>query len=102
MRDNLTSLQRNDIQPLGVNHGDAESHRQFREQYNFPFELLVDEGLQVAEAYGALKEVGNGISRSVVVVGKDGTVLFSEPGAPAMPRIINVVKAAAAASATDD
>ncbi len=96
MRDNLTSLQRNDIQPLGVNHGDAESHRAFREKYNFPFELLVDEGLKVAETYGALNEQGNGNSRSVVVVGKDGTVVFSEPGAPAMPRVINAVKAAAA------
>ncbi len=97
MRDNFTSLQRNDIHPLGVNHGDAESHRTFREKYNFPFELLVDEGLKVAAAYGALNEQGNGISRSVVVVGKDGNVVFSEPGAPAMPRVINAVKTAAAA-----
>jgi thioredoxin-dependent peroxiredoxin len=97
VRDNLTSLQRNDIQPIGVNPGNAESHRQFREKYNFPFELLVDEGLKVAEAFGALNEQGNGISRSVVVVGKDGTVVFSEPGAPAMPRVINAVKAATTA-----
>ena len=94
MRDNLTSLQRADIQPLGVNHDDAESHRAFREKYEFPFELLVDEGLKVSGEYGAINEQGNGISRSVVVVGKDGRVIFSEPGAPAMARVINAVRSA--------
>lgn len=93
MRDNLTSLQRNNIQPLGVNHEDANSHRAFREKYQFPFELLVDEGLKVTGAFGALNEHGNGISRSVVVVGKDGKVVFSEPGAPAVARIVNAVSA---------
>lgn len=93
MRDNLTSLQRKHIQPLGVNHEDATSHRAFREKYQFPFELLVDEELKVTGAYGALNEHGNGISRSVVVVGKDGKVVFSEPGAPAIARIINAVSA---------
>lgn len=92
MRDNLTSLRRYQIEPLGVNPGDAESHRAFREENNFPFELLVDEGLKVANAYGAVKEDGSGVSRSVVVVGKDGRVIFSEPGAPAMQRVINAVK----------
>lgn len=105
MRDNLTSLRKHGIEPIGVNHGSAESHREFRAELSLPFELLVDEGLEVARQYGALKEDGNGISRSVVVVGKDGTVLFSEPGAPAPQRIINAVRAATAeapASTSDD
>jgi peroxiredoxin len=93
VRDNLTSLQRNDIQPLGINQDDAESHRAFREKYRFPFELLVDENLKVTGAYGALNEQGNGISRSVVLVGKDGNVVFSEPGAPALARVINAASA---------
>lgn len=83
-----------DIAPLGVNPGDAASHKAFREKYDFPFELLVDDDLRVAGAYGALNEQGNGIARSVVVVGKDGQVIFSEPGAPAVARIINAVRSA--------
>lgn len=94
MRDNVTSLRKHQIEPLGVNPGDAASHRAFRDENNFPFELLVDEGLTVASAYGAVKEDGSGVSRSVVVVGKDGRVIFSEPGAPAMQRVINAVKSA--------
>lgn len=95
MRDNITSLRRQEIEPVGINPGSAESHQQFREELDLPFPLLVDEGLKVATAYGAVKEDGSGVSRSVVVVGKDGTVVFAEPGAPASQRIINAVRAAA-------
>ena len=95
MRDNITSLRKHQIEPLGVNPGTAESHQQFRAEIELPFELLVDDGLGVASEYGAVKPEGDGISRSVVVVGKDGKVIFSEPGAPAPQRIINAVKAAA-------
>lgn len=94
MRDNITSLRKHQIEPLGVNPDDAASHQAFREENDFPFELLVDEGLEVARAYGAVKDDGSGVARSVVVVGKDGRVIFSEPGAPAMQRVINAVRAA--------
>lgn len=100
MRDNITSLRKHQIEPLGVNHGTAESHQTFREEIELPFELLVDEGLGVATEYGAVKPEGNGISRSVVIVGMDGKVIFSEPGAPAPQRIINAVKAASTGSLT--
>ena len=92
MRDNITSLRRHQIEPVGVNPGSAESHEQFRNELDLPFPLLVDEGLKVATEYGAVKEDGSGVSRSVVIVGKDGTVVFSEPGAPATQRIINIVR----------
>jgi thioredoxin-dependent peroxiredoxin len=94
VRDNITSLRRHQIEPLGINPGDAESHREFREEIKLPFELLVDDGLKIAQQYGAVNDKGTGVARSVVVVGKDGKVLFSEPGAPAMARIVNAVKSA--------
>ena len=94
MSDTITSLRKHEIEPLGVNFGDAESHQAFKAEYNFPFELLVDEDKAVAKAYGAVKEDGESIARSVVVVGKDGKVIFSESGAPATPRIINAVRKA--------
>lgn len=77
-----------------MNPGDAASHQEFREKNSFPFELLVDEELQVASQYGAVNDEGTGISRSVVVVGKDGNVVFSEAGAPAWQRIVNAVRSA--------
>ena len=100
MRDNLTSLRRHQIEPVGVNHGTAESHEEFRKELALPLPLLVDEGMEVATAYGAVREDGSGISRSVVVVGMDGTVVFSEPGAPASARIVNAVRAASGETAS--
>lgn len=101
MSDSITSLRKHEIEPLGVNFGDEESHRAFKAEYSFPFELLVDEGNAVAKAYGAVKDDGESISRSVVVVGKDGKVVFSESGAPAMPRVINAVRKATAGARED-
>lgn len=87
-------MRRNDVEPVGVNPGTAQSHREFREMHDFPFELLVDEGMDVARAYGAVKDNDSGVSRSVVVVGKDGKVIFSQAGAPAWPLVANIVKSA--------
>jgi peroxiredoxin Q/BCP len=100
VRDNITSLRRQQIEPVGVNPGSAESHQQFRDELELPFPLLVDEGLKVATEYGAVKDDGSGNARSVVVVGKDGTVIFSEPGAPASARIVNAVRGASDEGAT--
>ncbi|CAN5760291.1 hypothetical protein BH20CHL2_BH20CHL2_05170 [soil metagenome] len=94
MSDSIASIRRNDIEPLGINPGSAKSHQQFREKLSLPFELLVDEDMEVAKAYGAVKDDATGISRSVVVVGKNGTVVFSSAGAPAWPLFANVVKKA--------
>jgi peroxiredoxin len=79
---------------VGVNHGSAESHETFRKELELPFPLLVDTDMEVAKTYGAVKEDGSGISRSVVVVGTDGTVVFASPGAPAHALVINAVRAA--------
>jgi peroxiredoxin len=47
---------------------------------NFP--LLSDPELAVARAYGALRPDGRSIARSVVVVGQDGIIRYSQAGAP--------------------
>ena len=77
-----------DTEPYGVNPADAASHLAFIEEQQLPFDLLVDEGLHVARAYDALKPEGNSISRTVVVVGKDGRVIFRAAGAPPPEEII--------------
>lgn len=76
------------VEPMGINPGDAESHKAFRREHALNFDLLVDDGAEVARAYGAIRPEGEGIQRSVVVVGKNGTVLFAENGAPPWQRIL--------------
>jgi len=82
-----------DTQPLGINPGSAESHRQFIDQLDLTFDLLVDEGLAVAEAYGVLKPEG-GIRRTVVIVGKNGKIISRAEGAPPPAELLSAISAA--------
>jgi len=92
VRRNLEHLRGAGIEPIGVNPGDAESHRAFRKQHDLTFDLLVDEDARIAHLYGAVKPGGEGIQRSVIIVGKDGKVVFAEHGAPPWQRILSVMR----------
>jgi peroxiredoxin Q/BCP len=83
-----------DTQPFGVNEGDAASHQQFIDELDITFDLLVDEGLQVSAAYDALKPEGNRILRHVVIVGKNGKVIYRAQGAPAPSELLGAIAAA--------
>ena len=88
MRDEIEQFQRAGVQPFGVNHAAIPSHRKYAEKFGFNFPLLSDPDRAVTNAYGALKDDGKGIIRSVVLVSRDGKVLFAERGAPKTPRIL--------------
>jgi peroxiredoxin Q/BCP len=92
VRKNIEHLRGAGIEPIGVNPDDAESHKAFRKEHGLTFDLLVDENAHVATSYGAIKPGGEGIQRSVVVVGKDGKVIFAELGAPPWQRILSAMR----------
>lgn len=94
VRKNITHLRRAGIEPVGVNSDDAESHEKFRDAHGLNFELLVDENGEVASRYGAVKPEGEGILRSVVVVGRNGKIIYSKEGKPPWQLILNAVRAA--------
>lgn len=79
-RDSYEAYQSKDVVVLGVSTDDAKSHAKFTAKHNLPFPLLVDEGGQVAAAYGVygLKKMYGkeymGISRSTFVIGPDGNL----------------------------
>jgi len=84
-----------DTEPYGVNQADAASHQEFRDQLKLPFDLLVDEGLQVAEQYGCLREGDvRRIARTVIIVGKDGRVLYRASGSPPVDELLEVISTA--------
>ena len=91
MRGAVAAFRAIDTEPYGVNQADAASHLAFIEEQELPFDLLVDEGLHVARAYDALKPEGKGISRTVVVVGKDGRIIYRASGAPPPEEIIAAI-----------
>ena len=94
MRDATADFRALDTEPYGVNEGDAVSHLRFIDAFDFPFDLLIDEDLKVATAYDALKPEGGRIQRTVVIVGKDGRILYRATGAPPPADLLAVIRAA--------
>lgn len=92
VRKNITHIRKAGVEPVGVNPGDADSHERFREAHALNFELLVDEDARVAKAYGAIKPDGDGILRAVVVVGKNGKVIYAAEGKPAWQVVMNAIR----------
>jgi len=94
VRETIDEFRALDTDVFGVNGGTAESHAQFADELMLPFDLLVDEGLGVAEAYGAVKPEGGRIDRTVVIIGKDGKILFRANGAPPPDQLLTAIAAA--------
>ncbi len=94
MRDAADDLRAADTEPFGINQADAASHQAFIDAFAFPFDLLVDEGLDVARAYDAMRPEGDFISRTVVIVGKDGQIIFRAQGAPPPAEMLTAIRAA--------
>lgn len=94
MRDAVDQFRAHDTEPYGVNPADAASHQAFIDELDLPFDLLIDEGLRVARAYDALKPDRPSINRTVVVVGKDGRIIFRAEGAPPPAEILAAIAAA--------
>lgn len=65
---------------LGINSDDAKSHRKFRDKFDLPYRLLVDDGHRVADAYGVWGEKVmygvsyTGVLRTTFLIGPDGVV----------------------------
>jgi peroxiredoxin Q/BCP len=99
IRDNIDDFRALDTEPFGVNEGDAASHQAFIDRLGLPFDLLIDEGLQVSDAYDALKVEGTiikrklqRINRTVIIVGKDGKIIFRAAGAPPPGELLGVIQ----------
>ncbi|MCG3151776.1 MAG: Thiol-disulfide oxidoreductase ResA [bacterium] len=79
---------------FGINDDPMESHEKFVAEQEFPFPLLVDHGLKVAASYGAAREGQSFVDRTVVIIGKDGTVLFYAKGVPSTADMVAAIKQA--------
>ena len=92
MRDDLPLYQREHIRPFGVNPASVDSHAGYAERLGLNFPLLSDPDLAVARAYGALRPDGRSIARSVVVIGQDGVIAYSQAGAPSAEIVLESLR----------
>ena len=92
MRDDLPLYARHRVRPFGVNPASAESHAGYAERLRLPFPLLSDPGLAIATAYGAVRPDGSSIARSVVLIEQDGTVVYSQAGAPGAEIVLEALR----------
>lgn len=92
MRDDLPLYERERIRPFGVNPAPAERHTGYAARLRLPFPLLSDPALAVARAYGAVRPGGLRVARSVVLIEQDGTILYSQAGAPGAELVLEALR----------
>ena len=89
IRDDYSKFAEKDALAFGVNPAGMESHRKFIDNHRFPFPLLVDENSETAKAYGC--DSFWMVKRTVVVIGKDGVILYLERGSPPVSEILDAI-----------
>lgn len=76
-RDMYGELASRDIEVIGVSVDSDESHREFAERYQVPFELVSDSERRLAKAYGAtglLRDLLGKTKRITYVIDKRGII----------------------------
>jgi len=99
VRDNLASLRKHGVEPLGVSPDAPDAQRKFDEKYSLGFPLLCDTEHTVAEAYGVwidkslppAQEKRFGIKRSSFLIGEDGKLLDAWYGVKPEATVPNVM-----------
>jgi len=86
-RDHWAEARARGIEVFGVNPQSARSHVKFREEFHFPFPLLVDQSQKVAALYHA-----NGliVKRTVYRIGPDGIIRFARRGMPSPEDVLEL------------
>ncbi len=74
LRDQMTDLQKENVEVVGVSFDNAESHQKFREKHKLNFTLLADTDGKIADAYGVRRGSSSMARRASFLIGKDGTI----------------------------
>jgi thioredoxin-dependent peroxiredoxin len=74
IRDSYGEFRSRGVEIFGVSADDADSHREFRDKYQLPFPLLVDDSHALAAAFGVETSDRGFYKRSTVVIDAEGHV----------------------------
>jgi peroxiredoxin Q/BCP len=84
-----------DTDTFGVNQADAESHLRFIKDQDLKIDLLIDEDFRVSRMYGCMRDgVVEMNTRTVLIIGKNGKVIYRAPGSPPVEELLDVVSRA--------
>jgi len=98
-RDALPRFEGIDAVVLGVSPDSLESHRKFKQKYDLPFPLLVDEGHRLADEFGVWKQKSMyglkfmGIERTTVIIDRKGRIARIFPKVKVSGHVEEVEKA---------
>jgi peroxiredoxin len=92
VRDEIERYRGCAVRPFGVNPAAVDRHADYAARLRLPFPLFSDPGLAISRSYGAVHPSGAAIARSVCLVDRDGTVLYSQPGAPGANLVLESVR----------
>ncbi|MFX1484857.1 MAG: peroxiredoxin [Promethearchaeota archaeon] len=90
IRDSYQLFEGSGIPIFGVSGGPAELHRKFREKYQLPFNILMDEDLSIAKLYGTysrLSILGIGVKRITFLIDEEGKIEGIFGGSEGMDRV---------------
>lgn len=76
VRDNWEKYIETGATVIGISTDSVESHKKFIEKYQLPLKLLSDEKAEVIKQYGMQSWVPGYSARGVVIIGKDGKILY--------------------------
>ena len=80
-RDDYSAYEKAGVVILGVSPDDVRSHTKFKNKYQLPFPLLVDEGHKVCDAYGVwgpkkfLGKSYEGVLRTTFLIDGNGNIV---------------------------
>ena len=86
---------------MGISPDSAKSHRKFRDKNALPYNLLVDEGHSVADAYGVWKEkklygvTYMGVERTTFLIDRTGRIARIFPKVKVEGHVEDVAQAVA-------
>lgn len=82
VRDEIERYRSAGVRPFGVNPAAPSAHADYAGRLELPFVLLSDPGLVVARRYHAVRPQVEEVDRTVYLIDRDGSIVFSARGAP--------------------
>ncbi|MBY8997738.1 MAG: peroxiredoxin [Candidatus Thorarchaeota archaeon] len=90
IRDSYELFEDAGIPIFGISGGSADLHQKFRKKHNLPFNILVDEELEIAklyDAYSRLNILGIGVKRITYLIDEDGKIEAIFGGSEGMDKV---------------